>query len=62
MFGNSSVLREWLAQLILYSEAISLTRDYTPFDQLGVAVLRMIGAIRGVQITDSDVQVSNGDL
>jgi 2-haloacid dehalogenase len=28
IFGRSSVLREWFAQLILYSAAITLTGDY----------------------------------
>jgi 2-haloacid dehalogenase len=57
MFGDSAVLREWFAQLILYSEAITLTGDYTPFVELGGAVLRMIGATRGVPITESDIQM-----
>jgi 2-haloacid dehalogenase len=56
MFGESAVLREWFAQLILYSEAITLTGDYRPFGELGGAVLRMIGSIRGIEISDSDVQ------
>jgi 2-haloacid dehalogenase len=40
IFGRSTVLREWFAQLILYSEAITLTGDYVPFGELGGAVLR----------------------
>jgi 2-haloacid dehalogenase len=57
IFGRSSVLREWFAQLILYSEAITLTGDYVPFGELGGAVLRMIGATEGIHISDSETLV-----
>lgn len=55
IFGRSTVLREWFAQLILYSEAITLTGDYVPFGELGGAVLRMIGANEGIHVPDSDI-------
>jgi 2-haloacid dehalogenase len=55
IFGRSTVLREWFAQLILYSEAITLTGDYVPFGELGAAVLRMIGATEGIHVPDSDI-------
>jgi 2-haloacid dehalogenase len=54
IFGDGEVLREWFAQLILYSEAITLARTYVPFGELGGAVLRMIGATRGISISDQD--------
>jgi 2-haloacid dehalogenase len=41
--------------LILYSEAITLTRDYVPFGELGGAVLTMIGATEGIHVPDSDI-------
>ena len=44
LFGRSGVLQEWFAQLILYSQTITLTGDYVPFGDLGGAVLRIIGA------------------
>jgi 2-haloacid dehalogenase len=56
LFGRSGVLREWFAQLILYSQAITLTRDYIPFGDLGGAVLRMIGATEGIHIPDCEIQ------
>ena len=56
IFGDAAVLREWFAQLILYSEAVTLTGNYAPFGELGGAVLRMIGATSGIQISDSDVR------
>jgi 2-haloacid dehalogenase len=56
IFGPSAVMREWFAQLILYSEAITLTEDYVSFGELGGAVLRMIGKTRDIHITERDIE------
>ena len=56
MFGEGRVLRDWFAQVILYSEAITLCDNYVPFGELGGAVLRMLARTRGVQIHDTDLQ------
>jgi len=56
MFGEGNSLREWFAQVILYSEAITLSDNYVPFGELGSAVLRMLARTRGVQINDTDLQ------
>jgi hypothetical protein len=37
IYGDAGVLREWFAQLILYSEAITLTGNYVPFGELAGA-------------------------
>jgi 2-haloacid dehalogenase len=55
MFGEGGSLREWFAQVILYSEAITLSDHYVPFGELGGAALRMLALTRGVQINDTDV-------
>jgi 2-haloacid dehalogenase len=55
VFGDEKVLREWFNQLVLYSEAITLSGPYTTFFNLGQGVLRMLGTIHGVSIADSDV-------
>jgi 2-haloacid dehalogenase len=56
MFGEGRSLREWFAQVILYSEAITLSDNYVPFGELGGAVLRMLARTREVQINDTDLQ------
>ena len=56
MFGEGRSLREWFAQVILYSEAITLSDSYVPFGELGGAVLRMLARTREVQINDTDLQ------
>ena len=39
LFGDGKVVREWFGQLILYSEAITLSGPYTTFFKLGQGVL-----------------------
>ena len=56
IFGVKGRMREWFAQLILYSEALSLTGSYVSFGKLGAGVLRMLGQVHGVLITDANVQ------
>jgi 2-haloacid dehalogenase len=55
LFGHRQILREWFAQLILYSGAITLSGSYTTFFTLGQGVLKMTGAIYGVPIHESDI-------
>ncbi len=55
MFGAQAVLREWFAQVILYSEALTLAGDYADFGALGGAVLRMVAATRATTVSDEDV-------
>lgn len=49
-FGDSRVMRQWFAELILYSQASTLSGGYTPFGRLAVAVLKMVAEIRGVPL------------
>ena len=55
LFGDRRALREWFAQLILYSEAITLADAYVPFGQLGAGVLRMVATTKGVEIHEPDL-------
>lgn len=55
-------MREWFAQLILYSQSLSLTGSYLPFGELGGGILHMLGRIHGVAIADSDVEELKGLL
>jgi len=56
LFGDSRVLREWFGQLILYSEAITLSGPYTTFFTLGQGVLKMLGSIHNVSIQKDDIE------
>ncbi|EXI90897.1 MAG: Haloacetate dehalogenase H-2 [Candidatus Accumulibacter regalis] len=55
VFGDRSVLREWFAQLILYSQTMTLSGLYTPFGELGVGSLRMVASIHGVSVAAGDI-------
>jgi 2-haloacid dehalogenase len=55
IFGDRRFLREWFNQLILYSNAITLSGPYVPFFQLGQGILKMLAVIYGVKVTVSDI-------
>lgn len=55
VFGDARVMRQWFAELILYSQALSLSGEYTDFGKLSVAVLRMVATIRQVSLSDTDI-------
>ena len=54
IFQDPAAMRLWFAHLITYSEALTLAGVYVPFTDIGAAVLRMLGATRGISITDAD--------
>jgi len=56
VFEDGRAMRDWFAQAILYSEAITLAGAYAPFGELGGAVLRMLGAAKGVEVTEADLR------
>lgn len=56
LFSDASVMRQWFAELILQSEALTLSGLYVRFDELAVGVLRMIGDVRRVSVQTSDVE------
>jgi 2-haloacid dehalogenase len=54
IFKDPAAMRLWFANLITYSEALTLSGVYVPFTDIGTAVQRMLAATRGVTITDAD--------
>ncbi len=55
-FGDERVLREWFAQLVMYSMTATLTESYATFSVLAQGVLRMLGDIYQVAVTDDDLR------
>ncbi|MEA9393114.1 haloacid dehalogenase type II [Acerihabitans sp. TG2] len=53
-FGDKNVMRTWFAQLVLYSQSLSLTGGYIPFGILGAEVLKMVAATLRVNINKED--------
>jgi 2-haloacid dehalogenase len=56
IFGDRKVVREWFNQLILYSNAITLSGLYATFFSLGQGLLGMLATIYGVQVKPSDIE------
>jgi 2-haloacid dehalogenase len=54
IFDDPAAMRLWFANLITYSEALTLAGVYVPFTDIGGAVLRMLAATRGIAISDAD--------
>jgi 2-haloacid dehalogenase len=54
IFGDKSAMRMWFANLILYSEALTLADSYVPFTEIGGAVMQMLATTRGITISDAD--------
>jgi len=54
IFDDPAAMRLWFANLITYSEALTLAGVYVPFTDIGAAVLRMLASTRGVSVTDAD--------
>ena len=55
LFGDERMLREWFAQLVMYSMSITLAGSYVTFPVLAQGVLRMLGDIYRVDVTDGDL-------
>jgi 2-haloacid dehalogenase len=54
IFDDPAAMRLWFADLIAYSEALTLAGVYVPFTDIGAAVLRMLAATRGITVSDAD--------
>ena len=54
IFKDPAAMRLWFANLITYSEALTLANVYVPFTDIGGAVLRMLAATRDITIADAD--------
>ena len=54
IFGDRSILRLWFAQLVLYSEALTLAGTYVPFTDIGGAVLNLMATTSGISIRAAD--------
>jgi 2-haloacid dehalogenase len=61
IFGDAAMVDVWFGETILYSESATLTDTFAPFGHLGAGVLRMLGRIHNVSISEADVaELSKG--
>jgi 2-haloacid dehalogenase len=54
IFNDPAAMRLWFADLILYSEALTIAGVYVPFTDIGASVLQMLAATRGITISEAD--------
>lgn len=55
LFHDERVLRDWFAQLVMYSMSVTLTENYVDFSTLAQGVLRMIGRSHHLEVSDEDL-------
>ena len=56
IFGDERAMREWFGQLVTYSMTATFSDNYVDFFTLGQAVLRMLAAVYGIDVTERDGQ------
>jgi 2-haloacid dehalogenase len=54
VFRGKGAMRLWFANLVLYSEALTLANRYVPFTDIGAAVMTMLADASGIKIEDAD--------
>jgi 2-haloacid dehalogenase len=54
IFGDRQAMRLWFADLILYSQALTLANVYVPFTDIGGAVMEMLARTRVITVSASD--------
>jgi 2-haloacid dehalogenase len=55
VFDDPNMLREWFNNVVIYSEALTLARQYADSATVGVAVLHMLAEIKGRTVRASDL-------
>lgn len=55
VFNDRKIMRDWFNQLILYSNAVTLSGPYVTFFDLGQGILKMLGTIHGAKVNSSDI-------
>lgn len=53
IFVEKNALRIWFANLILYSQALTLAGENVPFTDVGAAVMQMLANARGIDVSES---------
>jgi 2-haloacid dehalogenase len=54
IFQQKDAMRLWFANLILYSVALTVAKQYVPFTDIGAAVMEMMAQAMSITIADAD--------
>ena len=55
VFGDAKIMRQWFAELILYSQTLSLSGKYVEFGELAVDVLAMVAKIKHAALSEASI-------
>ncbi len=55
IFKDGAVLKEWFAQMLLYSQTVTQTGEYVDFGKLARTGLQMVAEIHHAQLTEDDI-------
>ena len=55
IFKDGAVLKEWFAQMLLYSQSVTQTGDYVNLGKLAHAALQMVAEIHQTHLTEEDI-------
>lgn len=55
LFGEAAMLRQWFAELILYSQTMTLSGLYASFGELAAGTLLMVGSNHDITVSDADI-------
>jgi 2-haloacid dehalogenase len=56
IFADKNAMRIWFANLILYSQALTLAGENIAFTEIGAAVMQMLAKSRRIDVSESDKQ------
>ena len=54
VFGHAGAMRQWFAELVLYSQSLTLTGQYMTYAEIGAGVLAMLASIHAVPLHPAD--------
>src|ERR1700723_4739182 len=57
LYDDKHVMREWLGHLIMYSMTITLSGLYVDYYSLGQGLLKMVGDIHDVTVSEEDANL-----
>jgi 2-haloacid dehalogenase len=57
VLGDGRAMREWLGHLIMYSMTTTLSGLYVDYFTLGQGLLKMVGDIHGITVSENDAEL-----
>lgn len=62
IFKDGAVLKEWFAQMLLYSQTVTQAGEYADFGKLARAALQMVAEIHHVELTEEETAALTKDM